>query len=163
MGVFEGYGEDDPESEQPIAQRDKAAERQEQRLRDDLNLGLPFDGDPSPNGGKQGSMDAETWYDNRCGDCGAEVYYSDSECLNCGIPFPSTPSPNGVKAPGMNAEQLFEQALTKVESSTIRIWANSERNRPLWIKMAEAAIVKHNGEPDVSIFAALIVAQAIGL
>jgi hypothetical protein len=42
MGVFEGYGE----AEDPIAQRDKRTARSEQRLREELNLGLPFDDEP---------------------------------------------------------------------------------------------------------------------
>jgi hypothetical protein len=74
-----------------------------------------------------------------------------------------TPSPNGSKAPNMNAEQLFQQALAKVESQSIRQWAETEHNRPVWLKAAEAAIVKHNGLPDVSLFSAYIVATAIGL
>lgn len=63
----------------------------------------------------------------------------------------------------MNAEQLFEQALAKVESDSIRQWAETEHNKPLWLKMAQGAIEKHNGQPDVSLFSALIVSTAIGL
>ncbi len=62
----------------------------------------------------------------------------------------------------MNAEQLFEQALAKVESESIRQWANSERNRPIWIKFAQRAILNQK-EPDVFRFSALIVSTAIGL
>jgi hypothetical protein len=63
----------------------------------------------------------------------------------------------------MNAEQLFQQALAKVESQSIRQWAETEHNRPIWIKAAEAAIVKHNGQPNVALFTVLIVSSAIGL
>lgn len=75
----------------------------------------------------------------------------------------SCPSPNGVKQDGMTAEQLFQQALAKVESESIRQWATSEHNQPLWLKMAQGAIEKHHGSPDVSLFSALIVSTAIGL
>lgn len=77
-------------------------------------------------------------------------------------PLEPTPSPNGVKVPGMNAEQLFDQALAKVESDSIRQWANSERNRPTWIKIAQLTVTNQNN-PDVFRFSALIVATAIGL
>lgn len=80
-----------------------------------------------------------------------------------------SPSPNGVKAPegsrqttSMNAEQLFEQALAKVESDSIRQWATSERNRPTWIKIAQLTVTNQNN-PDVFRFSALIVSTAIGL
>lgn len=63
----------------------------------------------------------------------------------------------------MNAEELFQAALAKVDSEKIREWANSAHNRPLWIRAANAAILKHNGQPDVSFFAGWIVAEAIGL
>lgn len=73
-----------------------------------------------------------------------------------------SPSPNGVKVPSMNAEQLFEQALAKVESESIRQWATSERNRPTWIKIAQLTVTNQNN-PDVFRFSALIVSTAIGL
>lgn len=63
----------------------------------------------------------------------------------------------------MDAEQLFQQALAKVESASIREWATSEHNRPIWIKAADAAIVKHNGQPSVALFTVLIVSSAMGL
>jgi hypothetical protein len=62
----------------------------------------------------------------------------------------------------MNAEQLFEQALAKVESESIRQWANSERNRPVWIKLAGLAVTNQKN-PDPVRFSALIVSTAIGL
>lgn len=62
----------------------------------------------------------------------------------------------------MNAEQLFEQALAKVESESIRQWAQTEHNRPIWIKLAELALAK---KPDASPdrFSTLIVCSAMGL
>jgi hypothetical protein len=63
----------------------------------------------------------------------------------------------------MNAEQLLQTALEKVESDSIRQWATSEHNRPIWIKLADLAIQKQNGSPDVCRFSTAIVAAAIGL
>lgn len=62
----------------------------------------------------------------------------------------------------MNAEQLLQAALEKVESQSIRQWATSEHNRPIWIKLAELALAK---KPDASPdrFSTLIVCSAIGL
>lgn len=74
-----------------------------------------------------------------------------------------TPSPNEAK-PLTEAEQLLQEALSHVESESIREWVNSEQNRPTWIKIAELAIEKKPvGSPDISLFSALIVATAIGL
>lgn len=55
------------------------------------------------------------------------------------------------------AEKLFKQALTHVESDSIRAWANSADNRPIWIKIAAKA-----GHADPVRFAAFIVATAMG-
>lgn len=57
---------------------------------------------------------------------------------------------------------LLSRALARVESASIRGWAITAHNRPLWLAMARGAIDRHV-EPDVSMFAALIVATAIGL
>jgi hypothetical protein len=62
----------------------------------------------------------------------------------------------------MTPEELLEQALEQVESKSIRTWAQSDRNRPIWIKLAEGALEK-NPCCDVHGFAAYIVATAIGL
>lgn len=62
----------------------------------------------------------------------------------------------------MSAEQLLDAALSKVESESIRAWANTPHNRPIWLEIAGKAIVKHNGNPDVSMFTAYIVCTAIG-
>lgn len=79
------------------------------------------------------------------------------------LDWESDPSPNGVKTPSMSPEQLFQQALAKVESDSIRQWAETEHNRPIWLQLAELAIQKQNGKPDVYRFSAAIVASAIGL
>lgn len=74
----------------------------------------------------------------------------------------SNPSPNEVK-PLTEAEQLLQDALGLVESDRIRQWAETEHNRPIWIKLADLAIQKQNGKPDVSRFSTFIIASAIGL
>lgn len=61
----------------------------------------------------------------------------------------------------MNANELFTKALAKVESASIRSWATSERNGPLWLAAAEDAV--NAGKNDPNRFATLIVATAIGL
>jgi hypothetical protein len=61
------------------------------------------------------------------------------------------------------AETLLTSALAHVESASIRSWATSEHNRPIFIQIAQAAIRKSGGAPDVHMFAAYIVSSAIGL
>lgn len=72
------------------------------------------------------------------------------------------PSPNEVK-PLTEAEQLLQAALEKVESQSIRQWVTSEHNRSIWLEIAQQAVSKQNGSPDIFLFSALIVATAIGL
>ncbi len=46
------------------------------------------------------------------------------------------------------AEQFLNDALKSVESESIRAWATSDHNRPLWIKYAAAVLAKNpNSEP----------------
>lgn len=60
----------------------------------------------------------------------------------------------------MTAEELFAAALAKVESASIRDWAQTEHNRPLWLKIAE----KYVGQPDAEYgLSSDIVGTAIGL
>lgn len=56
--------------------------------------------------------------------------------------------------------QLLESALEKVESKSIKEWANSTSNRPIFEKIAQGAIDK--GNTDVNRFAAYITCLAIG-
>jgi hypothetical protein len=61
----------------------------------------------------------------------------------------------------MNAKQLFEASLGQVESTSIRAWAQSDHNRPLWLKICQESI--ENNKFDPSAMAAYMVAVAIGL
>jgi hypothetical protein len=54
----------------------------------------------------------------------------------------------------------LEAALAKVDSQSVREWAQTPHNLSPWLKMAERALAKGT---DVHVFAAYIVAQAIGL
>lgn len=63
----------------------------------------------------------------------------------------------------MTPEILFTRALLQVESASIRAWAQTDRNRPLWLEMASGHLEKYPHNPDPSLFAGLIVATAIGL
>ncbi len=58
------------------------------------------------------------------------------------------------------AEHLFERALALVQSPSIRAWAASERNRAVWIQIAEKYIPRHDAEHWLC---ADIVGTAIGL
>ena len=57
--------------------------------------------------------------------------------------------------------QLFGQALARVESESIREWASSPYNMPIWLEAARRAVESGNTDPDH--FAAMIVSQAMGL
>lgn len=59
------------------------------------------------------------------------------------------------------AETLLESALSRIESASIKAWATSEHNRPVWLRFCEAAIA--NGKADAARVATLILCNAIGL
>lgn len=61
----------------------------------------------------------------------------------------------------MNAQQLFEASLNKVESKSIRAWAQTDHNKPLWLDICQNAL--NNKKSDPSAMAAYMVAVAIGL
>jgi hypothetical protein len=61
----------------------------------------------------------------------------------------------------ITAKSLLRSALKLVESASIREWAMSERNAPIWLQIAENAVKK--GSTDPHRFAAYITATAIGL
>lgn len=65
----------------------------------------------------------------------------------------------------ITAEQLFVQAIERVESASIKAWAQTEHNRPIFIKLAQLNVDKNSQNPEVSVpmFAAYIVSSAIGL
>jgi len=56
-------------------------------------------------------------------------------------------------------ERFLTQALAHVESESIRKWATTDHNRPLWVKMAKEAAQKGY---DPKRFATYIVCVAIG-
>lgn len=59
------------------------------------------------------------------------------------------------------ARAFFSRALAKVESKSIREWATTAHNKPLWLKIAEEA-VRREGTPCPERFAAYMVCVAIG-
>lgn len=61
----------------------------------------------------------------------------------------------------MNAEELLAQALTHVQSQSIRAWATSDANRALWLKIASTALEK-NPKTDPLNFATYITITAMG-
>jgi hypothetical protein len=68
-----------------------------------------------------------------------------------------------LKAETTTPETLLAAALEHVESASVRAWATTDHNRPIFVTIAASAIQKSNGSPDVHRFAAYIVALAIGL
>jgi hypothetical protein len=69
---------------------------------------------------------------------------------------PTTPAP-------VEAEALLVAALARVESTSIRTWASSAQNRPVFARLAQVAIDKRGPSANEHMFAAYIVATAIGL
>ena len=63
----------------------------------------------------------------------------------------------------MNAEHLFQEALKLVESSSIRSWATTEHNRPIFVQLADKVVAKNGPTSNPTNFATYIVATAIGL
>jgi hypothetical protein len=59
------------------------------------------------------------------------------------------------------AETLLDSALATIQSASIRDWANSAHNRPVWIRYAQATI--DNGRGDAVKLATIILCNAIGL
>lgn len=57
-------------------------------------------------------------------------------------------------------EQLFNAALAKVESKSIRAWAVTDHNRPLWLRIAADCLSRGK---DADFLCLQIVATAIGL
>ncbi len=55
---------------------------------------------------------------------------------------------------------LFSEALEHVESASIREWATSDRNRPLWLQIADHAIA--NGKNDPVRFATYMLVKGMG-
>lgn len=61
----------------------------------------------------------------------------------------------------MTAEKFFATALTHIESTSIRAWAQSEHNRPHVIKACQDALAK-NRKADPQLFAVMLVCIAMG-
>lgn len=63
----------------------------------------------------------------------------------------------------MTNVELLEVALAKVESDSIRAWANSDHNRPVWEKIAQTAVDNKGDDVDPVAFSTYIVCEAMGL
>ena len=61
----------------------------------------------------------------------------------------------------MSGTELLDKALVKVESTSIKEWANTPHNRPIFEKIAQNAIDK-NKDADPDWLCAYIVCLAIG-
>lgn len=62
----------------------------------------------------------------------------------------------------MTNVELLESALRRVESQSIRAWAATGNNRPVFEQIAQAALDKHGGKYDPDRLAAYVVCLAIG-
>jgi hypothetical protein len=62
----------------------------------------------------------------------------------------------------MSGAELLQAALERVESDSIRRWAGSDHNRPLFEEHAQGALDKGDGAYDPDRYAAWIVCLAIG-
>ena len=65
----------------------------------------------------------------------------------------------------MNANELLEQALAGVESKSIRDWAASDHNKPVFLRMAEKYL-KSKTRPEselVNILTIMIVGYAMDM
>jgi len=59
----------------------------------------------------------------------------------------------------MDTKAFFEQAVSLVESASIRKWATSEHNQPIFLEIAGKAIENKKSPEDFTTF---IILQAIG-
>lgn len=94
------------------------------------------------------------------------------ECLNVpefaylvGIDCPSYQQGKAVEL-DQQAEMLFSAALEKIESTSIREWACSEHNRPVWIRYMSGRIednAKSGRTTNPFTLATFIMATYIGL
>jgi hypothetical protein len=60
----------------------------------------------------------------------------------------------------MNPEQFLQEALSNVESKSIREWAQTEHNKPLVLKLAES--FQKTGAPAIR-FGTYLVCVAMGM
>lgn len=61
----------------------------------------------------------------------------------------------------MNANTLYTESLKLVQSNSIRSWAQTDHNKPLWLEICQNAI--NNKKFDPSAMAAYMVAVAMGM
>ena len=59
----------------------------------------------------------------------------------------------------LDAERLLGAALDRIESPSIREWVNIKPNRPVWLKLAQAAL---DARYDADRLAAYIICTALG-
>lgn len=63
----------------------------------------------------------------------------------------------------MDAETLFCTALAQVESESIRAWAGSDHNRPLFVRIAQRVIERVDSQAEiVDRMATVILCEAMG-
>ncbi len=62
----------------------------------------------------------------------------------------------------MTAERLLANALAQVESDSIRAWATSDHNKPIWLEIARRTVRDKGDAADPVAFSAYIVCTAIG-
>ena len=72
------------------------------------------------------------------------------------------PALAGTSTP-ITGEQLLTAALAMVESESIRAWATTAHNRPLWLEIASRRAAKGGRQADVTALSTYITCQAIGL
>jgi hypothetical protein len=62
------------------------------------------------------------------------------------------------------AKKFLKEALTHVESKSIREWATSEHNFPIWIEIAKRFLIKNGGpsEDNRIRLSTYIVVEAMG-
>lgn len=63
----------------------------------------------------------------------------------------------------MTPEELFNAALAKVESKSIKAWADEPNNRAAFIKYAATPILENDKPDPVNRLVIVIVSQAVGL
>lgn len=66
-------------------------------------------------------------------------------------------------APTLTPVNFLENALARVESVSIKSWATSSHNRPIFLQMAENALAKGGQSADPVRFATYITCLAMGL